>query len=72
MVSFPLLSSIILVPLIGAIIAFFIKGEEKSISKNLRELAVWTSLVELIFKKLEETHNDEDALPTFYEMMTGL
>ena len=48
MVSFPLLSSIILVPLIGAIIAFFIKGEEKSISKNLRELAVWTSLVELI------------------------
>ena len=49
MVSFPLLSSIILVPLIGAIIAFFIKGEEKSISKNIRELAIWTSLVELIF-----------------------
>ncbi len=48
MVSFPLLSSIILVPLIGAMIAFFIKGEEKNISKNIRELAIWTSLVELI------------------------
>ncbi len=48
MASFPLLSSIIIVPLIGAFIAFLIKGEEKNISKNLRELAIWTSLVELI------------------------
>ena len=46
--SFPLLSSIIIVPLIGAIIAFFIKGEDRNISSNLRELAIWTSLVELI------------------------
>ncbi|MDC3023919.1 NADH-quinone oxidoreductase subunit M, partial [Alphaproteobacteria bacterium] len=48
MVSFPILSSIIITPLIGAIIAFFIKGEDKEISKNVRELALWTSIVELI------------------------
>ncbi|MBV69561.1 MAG: NADH-quinone oxidoreductase subunit M [Pelagibacterales bacterium] len=48
MVSFPILSSIIITPLIGAIIALFVKGEEKAISKNLRELALWTSLVELV------------------------
>tara|TARA_B100001989_G_scaffold253193_1_gene238749 strand:+ start:12085 stop:13557 length:1473 start_codon:yes stop_codon:yes gene_type:complete len=48
LVSFPILSSIIITPLIGAIIALFVKGEEKAISKNLRELALWTSLVELV------------------------
>jgi len=48
LISFPLLSSIIVVPLIGALIAFFVKGEEKSVSKNLRELAIWTTIVELI------------------------
>ncbi len=48
MVAFPILSSIIIAPLIGAIIALFIKGKEKSISKNLRELALWTSIVELV------------------------
>ena len=48
MVAFPILSSIIIAPLIGAIIALFIKGEEKTISKNLRELALWTSIVELV------------------------
>ena len=48
MVSFPILSSIIIIPLIGAIIALFIKSDEKSVSKNVRELALWTSIVELI------------------------
>ena len=48
MVSFPILSSIIITPLIGAIIALFIKSDEKSVSKNVRELALWTSIVELI------------------------
>ena len=48
MVSFPILSSIIITPLIGALIALFVKGEEKATSKNLRELALWTSLVELV------------------------
>ena len=48
MTSFPILTALIIVPLVGAFIACFINGEEKSISKNLRELAVWISLVELI------------------------
>ena len=47
MTSFPILTALIIVPLLGAFIACFINGEEKSISKNLRELAVWISLVEL-------------------------
>ncbi len=48
MLSFPLLSAIIIIPLVGALIALFIKGEESFISKNVRELAIWTSVVELI------------------------
>ncbi len=48
LVSFPILSSIIITPLIGALIALFVKGEEKAISKNVRELALWTTLVELV------------------------
>ncbi|MBF97073.1 MAG: NADH-quinone oxidoreductase subunit M [Alphaproteobacteria bacterium MarineAlpha9_Bin4] len=48
MITFPLLSTIIIVPLIGAIIAFLIKGDEANVSKNLRELAIWTSLVVLV------------------------
>ena len=48
MISFPILSSIIITPLLGALIALFIKGENNVISKNIRELAIWTSLVELI------------------------
>ena len=48
MLSFPILSAIIIIPLVGALIALFIKGEESFISKNVRELAIWTSVVELI------------------------
>ena len=47
MVSFPLLTALIVIPLLGALIAFLINGEEKNISKNLRELAIWIALVEL-------------------------
>ena len=47
MVSFPLLTALIVIPLLGAFIAFLINGEEKNISKNLRELAIWIALVEL-------------------------
>ena len=48
MIFFPLLSSIILLPLLGAIIAFFIKGEEQEVSKNIRDLALWISITELV------------------------
>ena len=48
MIFFPLLSSIILLPLFGAIIAFFIKGEEQEVSKNIRDLSLWISITELV------------------------
>ncbi len=48
MIFFPLLSSIILIPLFGALITFFIKGEEKETIKNIRDLALWISLTELV------------------------
>ena len=48
MIFFPLLSSIILLPLLGAIIAFFIKGEEQEVSKNIKDLALWISITELV------------------------
>ena len=48
MIFFPLLSSIILLPLFGAIIAFFIKGEEQEVSKNIKDLALWISITELV------------------------
>ena len=45
--SFPILSSIIILPLFGALISMLIKGTEKDISKNVRDLALWISIVEL-------------------------
>ena len=46
--TFPILSSIIILPLFGAIISMLVKGNNKDISKNVRDLALWISLVELI------------------------
>ncbi len=45
--SFPVLSAIIILPLFGALISMFIKGSEKDVSKNVRDLALWISIVEL-------------------------
>ena len=45
--SFPILSSIIILPLFGAFISMLVKGTEKDISKNVRDLALWISIVEL-------------------------
>ena len=48
MTSFPLLSSIIILPLLGAILSCFIKGSDKEIAKNVRDLSLWISLAELV------------------------
>ena len=48
MTAFPILSSIIILPLFGAIIASLVKGNEKEVTKNVRDLALWVSLVELL------------------------
>ena len=44
--SFPILSSIIILPLFGALISMLVKGSEKDVSKNVRDLALWISIVE--------------------------
>ena len=48
MSTFPILSSIIILPLFGAVIASLVKGNEKEVAKNIRDLALWVSLVELL------------------------
>lgn len=48
MTAFPILSSIIILPLFGAFIASLVKGNEKEVTKNVRDLALWVSIVELI------------------------
>ena len=45
--SFPILSAIIILPLFGALISMLIKGSDKDVSKNVRDLALWISIVEL-------------------------
>ena len=45
--SFPILSSIIILPLFGALISMLLKGSEKDVSKNVRDLSLWISIVEL-------------------------
>ena len=45
--SFPIISSIIILPLFGALISMLVKGSEKDVSKNVRDLALWISIVEL-------------------------
>jgi len=45
--SFPILSSIIILPLFGALISMLVKGSDKDVSKNVRDLALWISIVEL-------------------------
>ena len=52
MSSFPILSSIIILPLFGALISTLIKGSEKEVSKNFRDLALWISIVELFLVAL--------------------
>ncbi len=48
MITFPLLSFIIFLPLFGSVLALFIKDGEKETNKNIRDLALWISLTELI------------------------
>ena len=45
--SFPILSAIIILPLFGALISMLVKGNDKDVSRNVRDLALWISIVEL-------------------------
>ena len=42
--NFPILSAIILIPLIGAIFIFITKGNSKNVEKNSKYLAIFSSL----------------------------
>ncbi len=48
MSEFPILSLLIAIPLIGALITFAIRGDEKIVARNARYVALWTSLTTLI------------------------
>ena len=45
--SFPILSAIIILPIFGALISMLVKGSDKDVSRNVRDLALWISIVEL-------------------------
>ena len=42
--NFPILSSIIFIPLIGALFILITRGNEKNIEKNSKHVAIFTSL----------------------------
>jgi len=44
-VGFPLLSLITFLPLVGAAIILFVRGDEKTVAGNARWTALWTSLI---------------------------
>ena len=42
--NFPILSAIIFIPLIGALFILVIKGEQKTVEKNSKYVAIFSSL----------------------------
>ena len=48
MTSWPIISLMIFIPVFGSVIISLIGGEEKTVSRNCKMVALWTSLVVLI------------------------
>ena len=46
--NFPILSAIIFIPLIGALFIFIIRGNTKTVEKNSKYVAIFTSLVNFL------------------------
>jgi len=46
--NFPILSAIIFIPLIGALFIFIIKGNQKTVEKNSKNVAIFTSLANFL------------------------
>ncbi len=46
--NFPILSAIILIPLIGALFIFATKGEPKQVEKNSKYLAIFSSITNFL------------------------
>src|SRR5690242_9885552 len=48
MVSWPILSVTIFLPLVGSAFIMMVRGDEETVAKNARAIALWTSLATLI------------------------
>ena len=46
--NFPILSSIILIPFIGALFILITKGDEKEVNKNFKYVAIFSSVVNFL------------------------
>ncbi|MDP6660957.1 MAG: NADH-quinone oxidoreductase subunit M [Alphaproteobacteria bacterium] len=61
MLHFPILSLVTFLPFIGALFIFMIKGDEATVARNSRQLALWTSLVTFTLSVLLILSFDSDA-----------
>ena len=50
--TFPILSAIIFIPLIGALFIFIIRGPQKIVEKNSKYVAIFTSLANFLLSLL--------------------
>ncbi len=57
----PILSLVTFLPFIGALFIFMIKGDEATVARNSRQLALWTSLVTFTLSVLLILSFDSDA-----------
>ena len=48
MTDWPILSLITFLPLVGAVFAFYIRGDEATVARNARYVALWTSLMTFV------------------------
>jgi len=61
MISFPVLSLITFLPMIGVLFLLFIKGEESNVARNAKSVALFTSLVTFFVSLYMYVHFDKDS-----------
>lgn len=52
MTDWPLLSTIIFLPLIGAAFILLVRGDEQTVARNARNVALWTSVITFLLSLL--------------------
>jgi NADH-quinone oxidoreductase subunit M len=52
MVTWPILSVVVFLPLVGALFIFALRGEDEAVAKNARWVALWTTLVTFLISLL--------------------
>ena len=45
MSDWPILSIVTFLPLLGAVFILFVRGDQKTVARNARQLALWTSII---------------------------